>query len=211
MGLGAGGHAQGIIEALSVDPRYKIVGCLDAESSLPGSSVLGVPVLGDDALLPQLREQGVTHFFVGVGNVGDGSLQRGLYERGLDAGLLPSSTRHRSAMGFRRRPFLGAGVTILAGAIVNACATLGDNVIVNSGAIVEHDCTGGDHVHVASGACVAGGVRIGEGALVGAGATVQQGVCVGARAVVGAGSVVVRDVPAEAVVAGSPVRPLPPR
>ena len=117
VGLGAGGHAKGIIEVLSADPQQEIVGCLDADPELFGSSVLGVPVLGGDDLLPQLRAQGVTHFFVGVGNVGDGSLQRRLFELGVVSGLLPISTRHRSAL-ISESAVLGAGVTILAGAIV---------------------------------------------------------------------------------------------
>jgi UDP-2-acetamido-3-amino-2,3-dideoxy-glucuronate N-acetyltransferase len=48
--------------------------------------------------------------------------------------------------------------------------------------------------------------RIGRGATIGANATVLCGVSIGARAFVGAGAVVTRDVPAHAVVVGSPAR-----
>jgi len=47
-----------------------------------------------------------------------------------------------------------------------------------------------------------------RGASIGSGATILCGVCIGEDAIVGAGSVVTKDVPANAVVAGNPARPL---
>ena len=47
-----------------------------------------------------------------------------------------------------------------------------------------------------------------RGASIGSGATILCGITIGERAVIGAGSVVTKDVPAGAVVAGNPARPL---
>jgi len=53
-----------------------------------------------------------------------------------------------------------------------------------------------------------GPIIIEDGAWIGAGSIVLSGVCVGKGAVVAAGSVVTKDIPAEAVAAGSPAKVL---
>jgi acetyltransferase-like isoleucine patch superfamily enzyme len=50
--------------------------------------------------------------------------------------------------------------------------------------------------------------RVKKGASIGSGATLMCGITVGENAIIGAGSVVTKDVPANAVVAGNPARPM---
>ena len=53
-----------------------------------------------------------------------------------------------------------------------------------------------------------GGISVGDGAWLGHGVIVLQGVTIGEHAVVAAGSVVTRDIPANAIAAGSPAKVL---
>lgn len=205
--LGGGGHARMLIDALESSGGAVPCALLDADESLWGKEVLGVPVVGGDEMLPELVGRGVSAFAVGVGSTSDNRPRRRLFELGLSCGLSPLTIRHPSAI-CSRWAEIGAGAQILPGAVVNAGASLGRNVIVNSGAIVEHDCVVGDHAHVATGARLASTVRVGVGAHIGAGATVRQCLTIGDWAVVGAGAAVVRDVTAESVVAGVPAREL---
>ena len=205
LGLGAGGHAKVVIEILQACGNYELVGLLDPKEDLHGQEVLGVPVLGGDSLLTTIADRGVECFFVGLGSTGDASSRRRLFELGISSGLRPVSAIHPLAT-VSPSACIGEGNTIMAGAIVNAGVVTGRNVLINTGAIVEHDCNLDDDVHVATGACLAGGVHAEAGSHIGIGAVVKEYITVGQEAIVGAGAVVVKDVPANKVVAGVPAR-----
>ncbi len=205
VGLGAGGHARVVLDILSYDDNCEVVGLLDPDPDLWGKDVLGVPILGDDSLLPKLHNDGVCHAFLGLGHVADSQSRRALYEKLLAQGFEPLSAIHPASV-VAESASLKRGVTLMAGALIGPCACLGENVIVNTGAIIEHDCRIEAHAHVAPGARLAGNVRVARGALVGIGATVVQGTSIGEEAVVGAGAVVLKDVPNGVVVAGVPAK-----
>jgi len=184
-----------------------VVGVVESNRTMWGSTWNGVPVVGGDDKLDALRAEGVTHFVLGVGAVGDNTPRIRLFEQALSSGLTPLTVVHRTSI-VSPGATIGAGAQIFPGAIVNTGAHLGLNVIVNTGAIVEHDCRIGDHVHVATGARLASTVTVGRGAHIGAGATVLQCRTIGESAIIGAGGVVVSDVAAGSVVVGVPERPL---
>ncbi len=199
VGVGAGGHAKVLLDALQCAGGHQVVGLLAASGT---GLVLGVPILGGDELLPQLREDGVTGAFVGLGDL---AARQRLFGRLLELGFEVVPIRHpRATVAASARA--GPGLAVLAGAVINPEAVLGDNVIVNTGAIVEHDCRLGSHVHVAPGAVLCGGVQVGDATHVGAGAVVREGLRLGQGVVVGAGAVVVRDVADGQTVVGVPAR-----
>jgi len=200
--IGGGGHGRVLIEAFE---SGLIHGVIDSQVDL--QSVGGVPVIGGDEKLPELVALGYSHFIIGVGSSQSCARRAALFEMAVQAGLQPQSVVHPTAF-VAKSAVCGAGVQILARAVVHTAARLAEHVLVNCAAVVEHDCSVGAHAHIATGAVVCGGVQIGEAAHIGAGAVIRQGIHIGARAVVGAGAVVVRDVPDGAVVAGVPAKPL---
>lgn len=205
VGLGAGGHAKVVIDALNRLATHEIVGLLDSDPALAGKTVMGLPVLGGDDLLSGLGARGVRGAFIGIGGATDNVARRGIYLKAVTAGLEIIKVIHPSAV-VAESAAIGPGTVILAAAVVNAGARISENVIVNTGAIVEHDCEVGAHAHIAPGAVVSGGVTIGAHSLVGAGAVVRHGIRVGEGCVIGAGAVVVEDLHAKSVVVGVPAR-----
>lgn len=205
VGLGAGGHAKVIVDILSFYDDLQVVALTNADPLTVGGLIFGVPILGSDDILPELRKEGISAAFIGVGSVGDCRLRRKLFLYASELGFEMINAIHPTATvaGSVR---LGRGVVIMAHAVVNPDTQIGDNVIVNTGAQIDHDCRIADHVHVAPGACLSGDVHLAECVHVGVGATISQGIRVGEGALVGAGSVVLRDVAAHTTVFGAPAR-----
>jgi UDP-perosamine 4-acetyltransferase len=193
------------MDILQTSGTYEVVGLLDSNPDLWGSSILGVTVLGNDDLLPELYRKGLRWAFIGLGTLGDTRRRKELYSTIAVHGFRLVSAIHPRAV-VSSSAQLGEGPTVMAGAVINAAAVVGDDVTINTGAIVEHDCVIGNHVHIATGARLGGGVRVGESSHVGLGASIRQGISIGKTSMVGAGAVVVHDVPDNVVVTGVPAR-----
>ncbi|BFH70281.1 MAG: acetyltransferase [Paenibacillus dendritiformis] len=197
--IGAGGHAKVIIDILRADPAVDLVGCTSADGS---GCVAGVPVLGDDSILPELYAQGVHQAFVAIG---DNRIRWKMARTAANIGytLINAISRHAY---ISPSASLGSGIAIMPGAVVNAEARIRDFAIINTGASVDHESVIGEACHIAPGSHLSGNVRVGEGSFLGTGTQVIDGTAVGAWSVLGAGAVVVRDIPDQCLAVGVPAR-----
>lgn len=107
---------------------------------------------------------------------------------------------------FGRNTHIGERVFINSGCVFQdqGGVFIGDDVLIGHNVVLASLNHAMDPARRAD--MIPGAIRIGNGAWIGSNATILPGVSVGEGAVVAAASVVTRDVPAGAVVVGSPAR-----
>ena len=203
--IGAGGHAKVVIDALLREGR-DIIGITDADPARNGDKLLGVPIIGDDAMLDNYKSSAID-LALGIGSVQAKSPRQKIFADFKALRFDFATVIHPSAI-IGHEVNIGEGAQILPGAIINSGTNIRIGSIVNTGACVDHDCDIGEFAHIAPGATLSGNIKIGDGAHVGTGASIIQGISVGAHALVAAGATVVRDVNDNERVAGVPAKPI---
>ena len=198
--VGAGGHGRVVADAAEESGKWSRVAFVDDR----------YPAIQESGEWPVLGPIANCRCWIGeypdaVVAIGDNRLRLSQLRRLSQVGYRLPSVVHPTAYAGRRVE-LGAGSVLMAQAVVNAGARVGDACIVNTAAVIEHDCELADGVHVSPGAALAGGVRVGECSWIGIGASVIQEVRIGADAIVAAGAAVVRDVADGRTAVGIPAR-----
>ncbi|MGX0550404.1 tetrahydrodipicolinate N-acetyltransferase [Staphylococcus hominis] len=114
----------------------------------------------------------------------------------------------------REQAIIEDGAVVMMGATINIGAVVGEGTMIDMNATLGGRATTGKNVHVGAGAVLAGVIEppsaspvvIEDNVLIGANAVILEGVRVGEGAIVAAGAIVTQDVPAGAVVAGTPAK-----
>ena len=190
--IGGGGHCKSVLDTLFRNKSYDQVVITD--NNIPaGTMIMGAEVVGDDAVLPELLQNGFKNAFITVGSVKSTRVRHILYKKIIDAGFDIVNVIDTTAI-VSEHSILGKGIFVGKNAVVNAGATIGDCSIINTGAIIEHECFVGEFTHISVNANLCGDVRVGADTLVGAGSTVIQGIEIGNNVIIGAGSTVIRNV-----------------
>ncbi len=192
--IGAGGHGK-VIADTALKNGYEKICFID--DNLKGD-VMGVPVIGTSADIEYLND-GNTDFIIGVGNNATRKEIAEKYQVNWASLVHPSAQIASDVK-------IGKGSVIMANAVINVCATIGEHCIVNTGAIVEHDNVIENYVHLSPNTTLGGTVHIGALTHVGIGAIVKNNVKVCFDCVIGAGAVVVKDIEQSGTYIGVPAK-----
>lgn len=199
--IGGGGHCRSVLSSVLSLNEYEEIGIVDYADT----SVLGVPVVGQDEDLPALKKAGWTDAFITVGSIGDTSLRQRLYQMVVNNGLIVPAIIDITAI-IAQDAKVAEGSYIGKGVILNFGSCIGKCAIINTGAIIEHDCLIGDFAHISPGTVLCGQVSVGNHSHIGAGSVVRQQIVVGEDVLVGAGSVVVSNIPDHVKAFGNPCK-----
>lgn len=199
--LGAGGHAQVLIDTLLLN-SCNIIGIVDNDESKAGSTILGIPVIGNDEIIYDYSIHKV-HLVNGLGSVLSTKARANLFEKFSEQGYQFINIIHPSAI-IAKNVRIESGIQIMAGVVVQTGSCIGANSVINTKASIDHNCMIGANVHIAPGVTLSGGVQVSNNVHIGTGATVIQGIKIGQGSIIAAGAVVIADVPSGVTIVGVP-------
>jgi sugar O-acyltransferase (sialic acid O-acetyltransferase NeuD family) len=206
--VGGGGLARETLELVAAvnreTPTWEVLGVLDDDPRLHGSTLAGAAVLGPSALVHERPEAAVVACVASP----NAPARRLDLVRRLELPLARYATLVHPSAVVPPSASLAPGTIVHAGTVMTADVEVGAHVVLMPTVVLTHDDRIQEGATLGAGVLVAGAVTIERGAYVGAGARLREGVVVGANATIGMGAVVTKSVPANEVWAGVPARRL---
>jgi sugar O-acyltransferase (sialic acid O-acetyltransferase NeuD family) len=200
--VAASGLAREVLAALESQSHYRVRVILDDESSLHGTVLGGVGVLGplemisdyDDDQLLICAGRGMTRAAIERRLRGLG-LSDDRFGTVIDPSVkVPSSCQ------------VGAGSILLANVVLTANVEIGRHVVTMPNVTLTHDDQLDDFATVCAGAALGGSVHVGREAYLGMNCSVRENLTVGQRATLGMGACLTRDLPSGETWVGVPAR-----
>ncbi|PQJ83302.1 NeuD/PglB/VioB family sugar acetyltransferase [Aliivibrio sifiae] len=194
--IGAGGFSKAIIDSIDHD-IIDLIGFIDTYKS---GNHQGYPIIGND--LNDINRPQDYVYFIGVG---DPNIRYDFLSLLKEKKLPIINIIDKTAI-LSRNLELGDGIYIGKMCIVNSDTTLRDGVVINTRALIEHGNIIGSCSNISTNVVLNGDVRVGEKTFIGS-CTVSNGqINIGSNSTIGSGSVIIKNIPNNVVVAGSPTR-----
>lgn len=194
--IGASGHGKVIADIINC-AGDKVLGFLDDADAVQNTKILDFPVLGK---VEDYKKYLNCEFVIAIGNP---YIRKEIATK-LDVDWYTAI--HPTAVISKFDVCIGKGTVVMANAVVNPSAKIGEHCIINTSAVVEHDNVLENYVHISPNASLAGAVKVGECTHIGVGASVKQVINIAADCQIGAGAVVVRDITESGTYVGVPAR-----
>lgn len=193
--IGASGHGK-VIADIILKSGDSVVGFLDDNPNV-GEDFIGFPVLGKVSEADKYKEY---KFVIAIGNAD--IRERVANELDVDWYTAIHPMAVISNIGVE----IGIGTVVMANAVINSDAKIGNHCIINTCAIIEHDDIIEDYAHISVGTKLAGNVSIGRKTWMGIGSQIIQGKSICAETMVGAGAVVIESISKKGTYVGVPAR-----
>ncbi|UTH00865.1 acetyltransferase [Macrococcoides canis] len=187
--VGAGGHANSVIDSIEEIKLFNIVGYIDNYEN----SNISYPYLGNDMDAYKYIENGINNVVICIGTTKSNEIRKNIIEFYESLKFNFPKIISKSAL-VSNKSIIEDGVFIGKNVVINSGAKIHKHSIINTGVIIEHDCTIGKYCHIAPGSVISGCVNIGVNTHVGTNSTIIQNINIGENTTIGAGSVVVKDI-----------------
>ena len=174
--MGAGGTCLNVVDLLlNEQNHFTPVGVIDPNAK---GDILGVPVLGNDELLLNIKKElGIKYIFpaVGFGKNVNNMLRKELYIKAKDYGfIIPNLISNKAFV--RSGVVMGEGNLIQAGSILDTKCILGNNISIGLNVAIGHQSEIKNHVTIAGSVNINGSTIIGEGTFLGMNCSVYKNI-----------------------------------
>jgi sugar O-acyltransferase (sialic acid O-acetyltransferase NeuD family) len=194
--IGAGGFAKSIIDSINYT-EIELIGFVD---TFKQGYHQDYPIIAND--INEIENLKDYVYFIGVGDpITRFQFLVLLKEYNLTLINIIDSTALLS-----RNIELGEGIYIGKLCIVNSDTKLSDGVVVNTRSLIEHGNDVGICSNISTNVVLNGDVKVGSKTFIGSCTVVNGQITIGSNSIIGSGSVVIRNIPDQVVVAGSPTR-----
>ena len=194
--VGAGGFAKSVIDSLDYT-AYEIAGFIDSYKT---GTHQGFDIFANS--LDELPNKENYVYFIAIG---DPIARSQWFEKIRNLDLEQINVIDHTAL-ISRSSNLGNGIYIGKMCIISSGSTLDDGVVINTRSLIEHGNHIGYCTNISTNVVLNGDVEVGDLTFVGSCTVVNGQLVLGRHSVIGSGSVVIRDIPNNVVVAGSPTR-----
>jgi sugar O-acyltransferase (sialic acid O-acetyltransferase NeuD family) len=187
--IGGGGHCKSCIDVIEQEGRFAIVGIVDQAEKIV-EKVLGYPVIGTDADLPDLLKS-FPNVLITLGQIKTPERRISLFKKLLEMGAhFPVILSPQAYVSHHAE--VAEGTIVMHHALINAGARVDRNCIINTKSLVEHDAVIEDHCHIATGAVINGGGRVGKGSFVCSNSVIKESILVDQNSVIGCGEKIIK-------------------
>lgn len=201
---GLGREAIWIAERMNAsNPEWNILGFIDDNPELSGTSVSGYPVLGTTADVVKFPD---AYYICAIGNAKARKLVtkkvRSFAPIKFATLIDPASIYCKDKVTF------GEGCVVCAYTYITVDIKIGNHVYIGANCTVGHDAVVDDFVTLYPSVTLSGNTHIASGCELGTGSQIIQGLTVEKNTIVGAGSAVIRSLPSDCTAVGVPALPI---
>ena len=183
--IGAGGHANSVIDILQQSNSYVIYKIIGAKKDL-GKKFGKHIIQNTDADLNKLRKN-CGQAVIAIGQIKNYKIRKKIYDKLIKLKFkIPKIFSKNSYVSKTSK--IGLGTVIFNNVIINSKVKIGNNCIINNGALIEHDVNIGNNCHVSTGVILNGNVKIEDNCFIGSGSIIRENIKIKKNKVIPLGS-----------------------
>lgn len=205
--IGTGGLGREVVwiaeRINAANPEWNILGFVDDNPDLAGTSVGGYPVLGTTADIVRYPDA----YYVCA--IGKAEPRKKVVRKIKEFAPVKFATLIDPACIYcKDKVSFGEGCIVCAYTYITVDISIGNHVYIGANCTVGHDAVIDDFVTLYPSVTVSGNTHIERGCELGTGSQIIQGLTVGKYTILGAGSATIRNLPSDCTAVGVPAIPI---